>query len=153
MKKITIYILITVGICFLIPIFFTVKFKIEEMLEEKGAKKVVLSDLTKEDMHEAVEDAFKYDKIVLASSSYNAGVFVPMHQFLNQLKERNYQNRKIGIIENGSWAPSAAKTMKSILEEMKDITIVEPVVTIKSTMKQDTVSQMEKLVESMIGGE
>ena len=127
--------------------------KLKEMLEEKGAKKVVLSDLTKEDMHEAVEDAFKYDKIVLASSSYNAGVFVPMHQFLNQLKERNYQNRKIGIIENGSWAPSAAKTMKSILEEMKDITIVEPVVTIKSTMKQDTVSQMEKLVESMIGGE
>ena len=127
--------------------------KLKEMLEEKGAKKVVLTDLAREDMAEAVEDAFRYDKIILAASSYNAGVFVPMQQFLMKLKERNYQNRKIGVIENGSWAPSAAKTMKSILQEMKDITIIEPSVTIPSTMKQETIIQMEKLAESILGGE
>ena len=127
--------------------------KLKEILEDKGAKKVVLTDLAREDMAEAVEDAFRYDKIILAASSYNAGVFVPMQQFLMKLKERNYQNRKIGLIENGSWAPSAAKTMKSILQEMKDITIIEPSVTIPSTMKQDTVVEMEKLAESILGGE
>lgn len=124
--------------------------KLKEILEEKGAKKVVLTDLVKEDMAEAVEDAFRYDKIILAASSYNAGVFVPMEQFLNKLKERNYQNRKVGIIENGSWAPSAGKSMKKILQEMKDIAIIEPTVTIQSTMKQETITQMEKLAESMI---
>lgn len=123
--------------------------KLKEILEEKGAKKVVLTDLVKEDMAEAVEDAFRYDKVILAASSYNAGVFVPMEQFLNKLKERNYQNRKVGIIENGSWAPSAGKSMKNILQEMKDITIIEPTVTIQSTMKQETITQMEKLAESM----
>lgn len=127
--------------------------KLKEILEEKGAKKVVLTDLAREDMAEAVEDAFRYDKIILAASSYNAGVFVPMEQFLHKLKERNYQNRKIAIMENGSWAPSAAKTIKNILQEMKDITIVEPSVTIQSTMKQDTVNQMEKLAKSILGGE
>ena len=127
--------------------------KLKEIFEEKGAKKVVLTDLVREDMAEAVEDAFRYDKIILAASSYNAGVFVPMQQFLMKLKERNYQNRKIGVIENGSWAPSAAKTMKSILQEMKDITIIEPSVTIPSTMKQETIIQMEKLAESILGGE
>ncbi len=127
--------------------------KFKEILEDKGAKKVVLTDLAREDMAEAVEDAFRYDKIILAASSYNAGVFVPMQQFLMKLKERNYQNRKIGVIENGSWAPSAAKTMKGILQEMKDITIIEPSVTIPSTMKQETIIQMEKLAESILGGE
>ena len=127
--------------------------KLKEILEEKGAKKVVLTDLVTEDMAEAIEDAFRYDKIVLAASSYNAGVFVPMEQFLHKLKERNYQNRKIGIIENGSWAPSAGKTMKAILQEMKDITLVEPMVTIKSTMKQENIEQIEKLATNMLGGE
>lgn len=124
--------------------------KLKEIFEEKGAKKVVLSDLVKDDMAEAVEDAFRYDKIILAASSYNTGVFVPMQQFLHKLKERNYQNRKIGIMENGSWAPSAGKTIKNMLQEMKDITIVEPTITIQSTMKQETIEQMKKLVESMI---
>ncbi len=124
--------------------------KLKEMLEKKGAKKVVLTDLVRDDMAEAVEDAFRYDKIILAASSYNAGVFVPMHQFLIKLKERNYQNRKIGIIENGSWAPSALKSMKNILQEMKDIEIVEPTVTIKSTLKQETIAQMEKLAQSIL---
>lgn len=127
--------------------------KLKEMLEEKGAKKVVLTDLVTEDMAEAVEDAFRYDKIVLAASSYNAGVFVPMEQFLHKLKERNYQNRKIAILENGSWAPSASKTMKTILQEMKNITIVEPSVTIKSRMKQENIEQMENLANTLLGGE
>ncbi len=127
--------------------------RLKEMLEEKGTKKVVLTDLVREDMAEAVEDAFRYDKVILAASSYNAGVFVPMEQFLYKLKERNYQNRKVAILENGSWAPSAAKTMKSILQEMKDITIVEPSVTIKSRMKEENVEIMSKLVDNLLGGE
>ncbi len=127
--------------------------KLKEILEEKGAKKVVLTDLTREDMAEAVEDAFRYDKVVLAASSYNAGVFVPMEQFLNKLKERNYQNRKIAIIENGSWAPSANKTMKNILQEMKNIDIIQKSVTIKSTMKQENIAQMEELADCLLGGE
>ncbi len=127
--------------------------KLKEILEEKGAKKVVLTDLVKEDMAEAVEDAFRYDKVILAASSYNAGVFVPMEQFLYKLRERNYQNRKIAIIENGSWAPSAGKSIRNILQEMKDINIVEPSITIKSTMKQETIEQMQKLADNMLGGE
>ncbi len=127
--------------------------KLKEILEEKGAKKVVLADLAKEDMHEAVEDAFRYDKVVLAASSYNAGVFVPMEQFLNHLKERNYQNRKIAIIQNGSWAPSAEKTMKKILQDMKDIDIVDETVTIKSTMKKENIEQIEQLADKILGGE
>lgn len=127
--------------------------KMKVILEKKGAKKVVVTDLVREDMAEAVEDAFRYDKVILAASSYNAGVFVPMQQFLQKLKERNYQNRKIAMIENGSWAPSAAKTMKSVLQEMKDITLIEPSVTIQSTMKQNTIEQMEKLADNILGGE
>lgn len=124
--------------------------KLKEILEKKGAKKVVISDLAREDMAEAVEDAFRYDKIILTASSYNAGVFVPMEQFLNKLKERNYQNRKIAIIENGSWAPSAAKSMRDILQEMKDIDIIEPTITIKSTMKQENIEQMENLADKIL---
>lgn len=127
--------------------------KLEKILQEKGAKKVVLTDLTREDMAEAVEDAFRYDKIILASSSYNGGAFTPMEQFLNKLKERNYQNRKVGIVQNGSWAPSAAKAIKSILREMKDIDIIGPTVTIKSTMKESNIIEMEKLAEDLLGGE
>ncbi len=126
---------------------------LKEILEKKGAKKVVLTDLTKEDMHEAIEDAFRYSKLVLAASSYNAGVFVPMEQFLNHLKERNYQNRKIAIIQNGSWAPSAEKTMRNILDGMKDITIIEKTVTIKSTVKDDTIHELEELADNLMGGE
>ena len=127
--------------------------KLKEVLEENGAKKVVLTDLAREDIHEAVEDAFRYDTMVLAASSYNAGVFVPMQNFLNNLKERNYQNRNIAIIENGSWAPSAGKTMKNLLQEMKDINIIEPSITIKSTMKEQDIEQIEKLAQNLIGGE
>ena len=124
--------------------------KLAEILKEKGAKKVVLTDLAREDMAEAIEDAFRYDKIILAAASYNAGVFTPMEQLLYHLKERNYQNRTIGIMQNGSWAPSAEKTIKEILSGMKDINILEETVTIKSTMKEKDIEAMEKLADSIL---
>ena len=124
--------------------------KLAEILKEKGAKKVVLGDLTKEDWAEAVEDAFRYSHLIVASSSYNAGVFPPMKQFLDRLKERNYQSRTVGIIENGSWAPSAGKCMKKVLQEMKDINIVEPVITIKSTMSEENIKQMEEMADKIL---
>ena len=124
--------------------------KLEKMLKEKGIKKVALTDLTREDMAEAVEDAFKYDKIILASSSYNAGIFPPMETFLNHLKCKNYQNRKIGIIENGTWAPSAGKCIKETLSQMKNIEIIEPMVTIKSKLNIDSEKQLENLVTNIL---
>lgn len=124
--------------------------KLAEILKEKGAKKVVLADLTKEDWAEAVEDAFRYSHLIVASSSYNAGLFPPMKQFLDHLKERNYQNRTVGIIENGSWAPSAGKCMKGTLEEMKNINMIEPIITIKSTMSDENISQMEEMADKIL---
>ena len=100
-------------------------------------------------MAEAVEDAFKYDKMILAAPSYNAGVFPPMQQFLHHLQSKNYQNRKIGIIENGSWAPSAAKTMKEIISKMKNIEICEPTVTIISKMNENNIAELEKLANNL----
>jgi len=124
--------------------------KFAEMLKEKGVEKVAISDLTRDDMAEAVEDAFRYDRVVLAASSYDAGVFPPMEKFLHHLRAKNYQNRKIGIIENGSWAPSAGRTMKEIISGMKDITLCETMVTIKSTMKEENISQLEALVNELM---
>lgn len=124
--------------------------KMKELLEQKGAKKVILIDLTKEDLHETVADAFRYSRLVLAASSYDASVFPPMEDFLNRLKAKNYQNRTVGIIENGSWGPTAAKSMKSLLEGAKALTIVEPVVTIKSAMKAENIPQLESLAEEIL---
>ena len=119
--------------------------KLAEILKQKGAKKVILKDLARDDLADAIEDAFRYDKIILAASSYNMGVFPPMEHFLNQLKGRNYQNRKVGIIENGTWAPSAGKCMKDIISNMKDITIYEPTVTVMSTLNEETSKKLEEL--------
>ena len=123
--------------------------KLETILKENGTKNVVLADLTRDDWAETVANAFKFSKLVVASSSYNAGLFPPMEQFLRRLKERNYQKRKVAIIENGSWAPSAGKCMKDLLQEMKDIEIVEPVVTIKSRMKKENLAELEELARSL----
>ena len=123
--------------------------KMTEILKEKGIKNVVLGDLTKDDWAEAVSNAFKYSKLIVASSSYNTGLFPPMDYFLHRLKERNFQKRKVGIIENGSWAPSAGKCMKNILQDMKDIEIIEPVITIKSTMTDDNLEQMKNLADEI----
>ena len=123
--------------------------KLVEILKEKGIEKISTTDLSRDDMAEAVEDAFKYDKMILAAPSYNAGVFPPMQEFLYHLQSKNYQNRKIGIIENGSWAPSAAKTMKEIISKMKNIEICEPTVTIISKMNENNIAELEKLANNL----
>ena len=124
--------------------------KLAEILKEKGNKKVVVADLTREDWAEAVEDAFRYSTLVVASSSYNMGLFPPMEHFLENLKERNYQKRKVAIIENGSWAPSAGRCMKKMLQEMKNLDIIEPTITIKSTMNEQNVEEMNKLANELL---
>ncbi|MDE7183743.1 MAG: FprA family A-type flavoprotein [Lachnospiraceae bacterium] len=124
--------------------------KMKEILEQKGAKKVVLSDLSRDDLHKAVEDAFRYSNMVIAAASYDASVFPPMEDFLNRLKSKNYQKRTVGIIENGSWAPTAAKSMKALLEGAKQLNIVEPIVTIKSAMKAENLPQLEALAEELL---
>lgn len=124
--------------------------KMKEILEAKGAKKVAITDLSRDDMAEAVEDAFRYDKVVLAAATYDGGVFPCMEDFLHHLKSKNYQKRKIALIENGSWGPMAAKTMKGILEEMKDIAICAKTVTIRSAMKQENIPMMEALAEELL---
>lgn len=124
--------------------------KMKEILEAKGAKKVAITDLSRDDMAEAIEDAFRYDKLVLAAASYDASVFPCMETFLNKLTNKNYQNRKIAIIENGSWAPTAARVMKGYVEKMKKITLCEKTVTIKSTMKDADVTAMEELADELL---
>lgn len=123
--------------------------KLAEMLEEKGAKRVAIADLSRDDMAEAVEDAFRHDKLVVASATYDGGLFPCMEDFLSHLKAKNYQKRTVALMENGSWAPMAAKKMTAILETMKDITICEPVVTIKSTMNEDNLKTMEELADRL----
>ena len=124
--------------------------KLAEILKEKRAKKVVVSDLRTEDWAEAVEDAFRYSKLIVASSTYNMEIFPPMEQFLHHLNSRNYQKRKVGIIENGSWAPASGKKMKEILENMKDLEIVEPTITIKSRLKEDDILKLESLADEIL---
>ena len=124
--------------------------ELKEMLERKGAKKVSIADLSREDMHEAVEDAFRYDKLVLMASSYNMGVFPPMEQFLNHLIGKNFQNRKVAIVENGTWAPSSGRCMKEAIEKMKDITIIGQTVTIKSKLNNESRAALENLADSII---
>lgn len=124
--------------------------KLGEILEAKGVKKVVVSDLSREDMAEVIEDAFRYDKMVLCAASYDGGVFPVMESFLAHLKSKAYQKRTVGILENGSWAPCAARTMKGYLEGMKEVTVVEPVVTIKSTMKEGDIPAMEALADALM---
>ena len=124
--------------------------KLKEILEAKGAKKVAITDLSRDDMAEAVEDAFRYDKMVLAAATYDGGVFPCMEEFLHHLKSKTYRKRTVALIENGSWAPMAAKTMRSMLEQMKDITVCDKVVTIRSAVKDSTVADMEALAEELL---
>ncbi len=125
--------------------------KMAEILEKKGAKKVVITNLARDDMAEAIEDAFRYDKILVASSTYNMGIFPCMEHFLQHLQSKNYQNRKVGIIENGSWAPASGKLMKDIFSKMKDIKICDKIVTIKSAIKEENIEDMEKLADKLLG--
>ncbi len=124
--------------------------KLKEILETKGAKKVVITDLSRDDMAEAIEDAFRYDKMVLAAATYDGGVFPCMEDFLHHLKSKTYRKRTVALMENGSWAPIAAKTMRAVLEQMKDITICDKVVTIKSAVKDNTIADMEALADELL---
>ena len=121
-----------------------------EILRSKGAEKVVVSDLAREDMAEVIEDAFRYDRMILAAASYDGGVFPCMESFLAHLKSKAYQKRKVGLVENGSWAPCAGRIMKSTLESMKDITLVEPLVTIRSAQKPADEVQLNALADAML---
>lgn len=124
--------------------------KLAARLEEKGAKKVTTFDLSRDDMAEAVEDAFRYDKMVLAAATYDAGMFPCMESFLSRLKSKNYQKRTVGLMENGSWAPMAGKLMKETLSAMKEINILEPVVTIKTTLNAQSEEQLEQLADALL---
>ena len=124
--------------------------KLAELLSAKGVK-VAVSDLAREDWAEAVEDAFRYDRLVLATTTYNNGIFPAMHSFIEHLTEREYQNRTIAFVENGSWAPVAAKNMKALFEKSKKITYTETTVTIKSALNADSKAALEKLAEELAG--
>lgn len=124
--------------------------ELAEMLKKEGANKVVISDLSRDDMAEVIEDAFRYDKLIIASPTYDAGLFPTTEKFLRHLKHKNYQNRKIGIIENGSWAPMSAKLMKDIINEMKNIEICDTIVTIKTRLDERAKEQMKILVKEIL---
>ncbi|MCM1037914.1 MAG: FprA family A-type flavoprotein [Ruminococcus sp.] len=124
--------------------------KLAEILRAKGVEKVVVSDLAREDMAEVIEDACRYDRLVTAAATYDAGLFPCMESFLARLKSKNYQKRRVGIMENGSWAPLAGKLMKERFAEMKDITILEPTVTIKSTLDAASEAQLEQLAQALV---
>ena len=124
--------------------------KIADMLRERGAGKVAVADLSRDDMAEAIEDAFRMDRLIVAAASYDGGVFPIMHDFLHHLQIKSYQNRKVGIIENGSWAPCAGRVMRSMLEQMKQVEIVEPMVTIRSRMKISDMPALEALADAMM---
>ena len=124
--------------------------KCKEILEKKGCPKVAIADLARGDMAEALEDAFRYGKIVLAAPSYDAGVMPVMADFLHHLQSKNYQKRTVALIENGSWAPSAARTMKGMLDAMKEITVVEPVVTVRGALKESDIPSLEQMAEALL---
>ena len=124
--------------------------KLADILKEKGAAKVVVADLCRDDMAEVIEDAFRMNRLVVCASSYDGDVFPPMHMFLWKLKMKAYQNRTVGILENGTWAPSAGKAMRALLEQMKNVNIVEPAVTIRSSMKQTDIPALEALADAVL---
>ena len=124
--------------------------RLADILRSKGAPKVVVTDLSRCDMAEAVEDAFRYSHMVVCAASYDADVFPPMYDFLHHLKIKSYQRRRVAIVENGSWAPTAGRVMRAMLEGMKSIDIVEPMVTIRSRMKDSDLPEMEQLVDNLL---
>lgn len=124
--------------------------KLKEILEAKGAPKVAITDLARDDMAEAVEDAFRYDRLILASVTYDGGIFPCMESFIAHLKSKNYQNRKVAFIENGSWAPIAAKKMRAELEGLKNLTFADTAVSIKSAMKDVDIKQLEALADELL---
>lgn len=123
---------------------------LKDKLEQTGCKKVVVTDLVREDIYEAVEDAFRYGKLVLATTTYNGGIFPKMQEFIEHLLSRNYQNRTIGFIENGSWAPVAANAMKAMFEKSKNITFIDSTVKIRASMKEENLKEIEALADALV---
>ena len=123
--------------------------KLGDMLRERNAGKVVVADLCREDMAEIIEDAFRMDRLIVCASSYDGDVFPPMHMFLWKLGLKAFQGRKVGIVENGTWAPSAGRAMKTMIESWKNTDIVEPIITIRSTMKDSDLPALQALVDAM----
>lgn len=124
--------------------------KLVEILKEKGEENISLIDLARDDMSEAVEDAFRYDGLVLACATYDGALFPCMEDFLSHLKSKAYRNRTAALIENGSWAPMAAKQMRAALEQMKDINVIDKTVTIKSSMKDSTYADMQDMADDLL---
>lgn len=124
-------------------------YELADTLKKAGEDKVVVSDLSREDMAEVIEDAFRYDRMILCAASYDGGVFPCMQDFLLHLQSRAYQNRTVGMVENGSWAPCAARVMRNIVDTFKNITVVEPVVTIKSTVKESDKAALSSLAQAI----
>ena len=124
--------------------------KLADIIRAKSSVKVSLSDLRRDDMAEAVEDAFRYDRLVLAAPTYDAGIMPVMEDFISHLRSKNFQNRKVAFIDNGSWAPAAGKKMREAMEQLKDITVVEPMVTVESTVKQKTIDDLARLAEALL---
>ena len=124
--------------------------KLAEILKEKGCPKVAVADITRDDLAECVEDAFRYGKMVACASSYDGGVFTPMHDFLYRLQAKGYQQRTVALVENGSWAPSAARVMKEMFGAMKAVTVLEPVVTIRSRMHAEDLPKLEALADAIL---
>lgn len=124
--------------------------KLAEILREKGAVKVSITDLSRCDMAEAVEDAFRMSNLVLAASSYDAGIFPPMNDFLHHLQDKSFQNRRVALIENGSWAPVAGKLMYAKMKDLKDIDVIEPIITIRGRMKSSDIALLEGLAEVIL---
>lgn len=125
-------------------------YKMKKILEEKGCKRVAIADLARDDIAECVEDAFRHSTLLCMASSYDAGVFAPMADFIHHLKTKSFQNRNVALVENGSWAPSAAKTMKAEFEQMKNITFVGDTVTIKTRLKESDVESLKALAEQLV---
>lgn len=123
---------------------------LEKMLEENGEKRVIVKDLARDNMEETVANAFQFDKLIIASPTYDAGLFPTTEKFLNHLKHKNYQNRKVGMIENGSWAPMAAKLMKEMLNDMKNISLCHTEVTIKTKLNEESKQKMQELVKEIL---
>jgi flavorubredoxin len=124
--------------------------RLAEILKQKGCPKVAVCDLCRDDLAEAIEDAFRYGRMICMASSYDAGVFPPMYDFLHHLDIKAFQRRRVGLVENGSWAPSAAKTMRPMLEAMKQVEIVEPVVTLRGCLKEGDIPQLEALADAIL---
>lgn len=123
--------------------------KLAELLKQRGCPKVVLTDLAREELSESIEDAFRYGKMVLASPTYDGGIMPVMESFLAHLKAKAFQNRTVALIENGSWAPCAAKAMASVLSSMKDVTLLDQTVTIRGALKESDTAQLEKLADAL----